>query len=408
MPSKPTPPRIPAPVNPARSPWLDLPDIGAVDITDALEQIKLMEEPRQAAKVEYPLQHLLLFALAATLSGFDSFELMATWSATHGRWLIEHLGLTPLSRMPAHDTFRHLFILLNPDHLERFMRSATHAAAGSLEGRLVLIDGKALCGTWGPKADKDAALKLLNAYLPDARLTLGTHSVRAATNESAQLPPFITHLDLKGATVCIDAAGTYKDVAAAISGQKANYILTLKENQPTLHAKVECFFQQADTLRGKAPDIHTAQFKTRSKGRQVEVKVEVCDWLGWLEEAAQWPGLRSVTRLQRWRVDEHGVKHHTTMYLLSTLTGAKAILRGAVGRWAIENSLHWVLDVTYDEDGCRTREHNAAHNLAVLRRLAGNLLKLEGSKMSMKAKRLLCASSRTFLCGALNAFNVHA
>ena len=85
MPSKPTPPRIPAPVNPARSPWLDLPDIGAVDITDALEQIKLMEEPRQAAKVEYPLQHLLLFALAATLSGFDSFELMATWSATHGR-----------------------------------------------------------------------------------------------------------------------------------------------------------------------------------------------------------------------------------------------------------------------------------------------------------------------------------
>ncbi len=96
------------------------------------------------------------------------------------------------------------------------------------------------------------------------------------------------------------------------------------------------------------------------------------------------------------------------MYLLSSLVGAKAILRGAVGRWAIENSLHWVLDVTYGEDGCRTRELNAAHNLALLRRLAGNLLKLEVSKMSIKAKRLLCASSRTFLSNALNAFNVHA
>ena len=96
------------------------------------------------------------------------------------------------------------------------------------------------------------------------------------------------------------------------------------------------------------------------------------------------------------------------MYLLSTFTGANAILRGAVGRWAIENSLHWVLDVSFDEDACRTRDINAAHNLALLRRLAGNLLKFEDTTMSIKGKRLLCASSRTFLCNLLNAFNVHA
>lgn len=117
---------------------------------------------------------------------------------------------------------------------------------------------------------------------------------------------------------------------------------------------MECFFQQADTRRGKLPDIHTA------------------------------------------------------MYLLSSPTGARAILRWATGRWAIENSLHWVLDVTYDEDRCRVRDGNAAHNLALLRRLSGNLLKLEGSKMSSKAKRFLCASSRAFLCRVLHALNVHA
>lgn len=408
MACKNTPSGTPVPIAHPPCPWLVLPDIGAVDISAALAQINRIEDPRQAAKVEYPLQHLLLFALAATLGGFDAFELMALWSTTHGQWLIDHLGLAPLARMPSHDTFRHLFMLLEPEQTERFMRSVTAAKAGSLEERLVLMDGKALCGTWGPKADKDAALKVLNAYLPDVRLTLGTHAVGAATNESAQLPAFIRSLQLKGSTVCIDAAGTYKEVAAAISGQKAQYILTLKENQPNLHAQVECFFQQADKRRGKTPDIHRAKLSTRSKGRQVEVKVEVCDWLGWLDVATQWPGLRSVTRLQRWRVDEHGNKHHTIMYLLSSLTGAKAILRGATGRWAIENSLHWVLDVTYDEDGCRTRDRNAAHNLALLRRMAGNLLQLEGSKMSMKAKRLLCASSRTFLSNALHALNVHA
>jgi predicted transposase YbfD/YdcC len=390
---------------------MDLPDMGAVDLTEALAQINRLKDPRQAGKVEYPLQHLLLFAVAATLSQFDSFELMATWSVTHGPWLIEQLGLPPLCRMPSHDTFRHLLRLLKSDQLELLVRTAASAAAGPLDKRLVLIDGKALCGTWGPLADKDASLKVLNAYLPDLRLTLGTHAVGAQTNESAQLPDFIAALNLKGATVCIDAAGTYKPVAAALSEGKANYIFTLKDNQPNLLSKVACFYEEADKRRGKTHDkrdIRTAKVSTRSKGREVDVKVEVCDWLDWLEEAAQWPGLRSVARMQRWRVDELGGKHHTTLYLLSSLRDAKAILHGAVGRWAIENSLHWVLDVTFDEDACRTRDLNAAHNLALLRRLANNLLKLEPSTLSIKGKRLLCASSRTFLCSTLNALNVHA
>jgi predicted transposase YbfD/YdcC len=398
---------------------LDLSDAGAVDVTELIAQLNQIEDPRQAGKVEYPLQHLLLFALAATLSQYDSFELMASWSVAQGPWLIAHLGLGPLSRMPSHDTFRHLFRLLQPQHLERFVRAAASAVAGPLDQRLVLIDGKALCGTWGPKAKKDAAFKVLNAYLPDLRLTLGTHAVGAHTNESAQLPAFITSLELKGATLCIDAAGTYKPVAAAIHAQQAHYILTLKENQPTLLSQVECFFAQADQYRrkgsgrqpqseGKLPDIKVARFESRSKGRAVKVKAEVCDWLAWLEGAEQWAGLRSVVRLQRWRVDELGAEHHSTMYLISSLTGAKAILRGAVGRWAIENSLHWVLDVTFDEDACRTRDRNAAHNQALLRRMADNLLKLEPTKVSIKGKRLLCASSRSFLCEALNALNVHA
>ena len=151
-----------------------------------------------------------------------------------------------------------------------------------------------------------------------------------------------------------------------------------------------------------------AKFESRSKGRVVKVKAEVCDWLEWLDGADQWAGLRSVVRLQRWRVDELGSQHHSTLYLLSSLRAANAILRGAVGRWAIENSLHWVLDVTFDEDACRTRDLNAAHNLALMRRMADNLLKLEPTKISIKGKRLLCASSRSFLCEALNALNVHA
>jgi hypothetical protein len=310
--------------------WIDLPDMGAVDFTEALAEIKSLEDQRQAGKVEYPLQHLLLFALAATLSQFDSFELMASWSATHDPWLIEQLDLPPLSRMPSHDTFRHLLRLLHADQLELLARTAASAAAGSLDKRLVLIDGKAQCGTWGPQAHRDASLKVLNAYLPDLRLALGTHAVGAHTNESAQLPDFIASLNLKGATVCINAAGTYKPVAAALSAGKANNIFTLKDNQPNLLSKAACFFEEADKRLGKTHnkrDIRTAKLNTRSKGREVDVKVEV-----------------------------------------------------------------W----------------NAAHNLALLRRLANNLLKFEPRTLSIKGKRLLCASSSTFVFSALNALNVHA
>lgn len=410
MPRKPSTPHSSRPAKTAASKlsWLDLPDAGAVDVTEALRQLSQIEDPRQAGKVEYPLQHLLLLSLAATLSQFDSFELMAAWSAAQGPWLIEHLGLKPLPRMPSHDTFRHLFRLLKPAHLEAFVRSAASTSAGSLTHQLVLIDGKALCGTWGPKASKDATLKLLNAYAPALRLTLGTHAVGARTNETAQLPEFIESLGLQGATLCIDAAGTHKKVAAAIDGQKAHYVLTVKDNQPTLMAKIECFFQEADKHQGQAADILTAKVQSKTKGREVDVTVEVSSWLDWLEGREEWAGLRSVARLQRRRVDEQGQKHHHTLYLISSLSNAQAILEAAVGRWAIENSLHWVLDVTFDEDACRTRDLNAAHNLSLLRRLGDNLLKKESSPMSIKGKRLLCATSRTFLCRALGLLFVHA
>lgn len=168
-----------------------------MDVTELIAQLNEIEDPRQAGKVEYPLQHLLLFALAATLSQYDSFELMASWSVAQGPWLIAHLGLEPLSRMPSHDTFRHLFRLLQPQHLERFMRAAASAVAGPLDQRLVLIDGKALCGTWGPKAKKDAAFKVLNAYLPDLRLTLGTHAVGHTPMKAHNCPPLSPALSLR-------------------------------------------------------------------------------------------------------------------------------------------------------------------------------------------------------------------
>ncbi len=382
-----------------------------LDLSEALNCIDQIPDPRQPCKVEYPLRHLLLFSLAATLSQFDSFELMAEWSEVNGPWLLEHLGLPALERMPSHDTFRHLFRLLKPARLEPLIRAAAGAAAGPLDGRLVLIDGKALCGTWGPKADKDASLKVLNAYAPETHVVLGTRAVGAGTSETAQLPEFIESLNLKGATVCIDAAGSYKSVAGAIISKGANYTLTVKENQPSLHAALECFFQEAGKRKDKgatAADIRTATLESSTKGREVIVKLEACCWTGWLEGHDQWNGLRSVARMQRWRVDEEGASHHTTMYLISSLEDASAILHSAVNRWAIENSLHWVLDVTFGEDSCRTRDLNAAHNLVLIRRLAINLLKQEGSKKSMKAKRLLCATSPVWLCRALEQLSFHA
>lgn len=375
-------------------------DVGFRDIPD----------PRQAAKVRYPLPHLCALIVAAMAAEFDSFEAMALWAHHHGEALLERLDLSPLPAMPSHDTFRHFLSLLDPGHLDALVRRSLRLAGkDTLEGQLVLIDGKALRGTWGPKADPAGHLTVLNAHAPDLRLSLGSVPVAADTNESAQLPGLIQSLSLEGATVCIDAAGCQKTVADAITGKKAHYILTLKDNQPKLHDAVHTFFDTA-LGAGAAPqgDLRTATHQSASKGRQLQVTLHATTWLDWLDTKDDWRGLTTVARLQRRRVDEHGTVHETTVHLLSSLSDPHAILAGALGRWAIENTLHWTLDVTWGEDRCRTRERNAALNLAALRRLADNLHRLHPARLSMKMKRRLAATSHTFLLDTLKPLLVHA
>ena len=389
-----------------------LSDEEALQLLHAMRGLECIVEPRQRGKIKYPLNALLCFSLCAMLAGYDSFVLMAAWTTRNGPSCLEAMQMPALPAMPSHDTFRRLFTLIKPECLEAFVRGAVAAMVPGLDGQLVLIDGKALRGTWGPKAKKDATLTLLNAYAPDLRLTLGTRAVGAATNESAQLPALIESLELKGATVCIDAAGAYREVAAAVHKAGASYILTLKANQPSLPASVEALFTEADLARktGAIPagDLDRAVFHSCSKGRQLDVEVETISWLDWFEEKEKWPGLGSVSRLIRRRMDEYGKSTEFTIYLLSGLKAAGRILAGAQGRWAIENVLHWTLDVSFGEDACRVRETNAAHNLGLLRRLAHSLLKntpAEPRDLSIKGKRLLCSSDNSFILRVLGTMN---
>jgi predicted transposase YbfD/YdcC len=390
------------------------------DISQLIEYHRILQgmpDSRQSGKVKFTLSNLLLFSLAAVLSGHDSFVLMALWTIRNGARLLEQLNLPPLPSMPSHDTFRTVLSLLNPDKLEGLLREAVSAAQGSdqpLRGQLVIFDGKAQRGTRGPKAKKGSALMVLNAYAPTLGMTVGTTMVPESTNETAQLPALIESLNLEGATVCIDAAGTYKPVAQAIVNQKADYVLTLRENQPKLFGAVEVFFDLLDQRTEGQPmpkDIRTVSLHSLSKCREVSLTLESCDWLDWLPQREEWSGLKAVARMIRHRVDEQGQEHHTTTYLMSSRRSAKAILAASHGRWAIENTLHWTLDVSFREDACRIRDDTAVHNMAILRRLSYNLLKSAVypaiKDLSIKGKRIACGDM-PFLIKVLAQLNVHA
>jgi predicted transposase YbfD/YdcC len=381
--------------------------------------LKELQDPRQACKVVYPLPHLLALSMAAMLCLHDNFPLMAEWARENGPWLLNEMGMEALAQMPSHDCFRTTFGLLKHTELEGLMRSAVAAhRAGSL-ARLVLIDGKALRYTYTADADEGGRLMVLNAYDASTGVVLGSQLVPGTTSEVGQLPSFIDTLVLRNSIVSLDAAGSHRPVCRAIAEQGADVVCVIRDNQPSLHHQIACFFEgwgivPSGSIDGVDPlklatraDVETFHMETKSKGRSVRYRLTMSRWIDLvMENQEPWSGVKSIAVMERERVDEKGHKHRTLTFLLSSLNNAKTMLVAVKDRWKIENSLHWVLDVTYGEDAARTLEQNAAANLATLRRMSLNATKLCPTTGSMKSRRLKCCGSRDYLAKVMRAFIV--
>jgi predicted transposase YbfD/YdcC len=269
-------------------------------------------------------------------------------------------------------------------------------------GDVVAIDGKTLRRSFDQAAGK-TALHMVSAWAADSGLTLGQTATEQKSNEITAIPKLMELLDIRGATVTIDAMGCQKKIAEQIIKQEGDYMLGLKGNQGTLHDEVKLLMDEAveHDFAHMQYDFH--ETVDGDHGRIEHRKVWCTHDVDWFKDKDQWPGLRSFVMVESQRT----VGEKTTgerRYFISSLDGtnAKRAAHAIRTHWGIENSVHWILDVAFNEDRCRVREGNAAENMSLLRRIALNLLKNNKSiKVGVKSKRLKAGWDEQYLLDVL-------
>lgn len=347
-------------------------------------------DPRQAGKVEHDLVELLVVAVNAVLVGADTFVEIELWAKEKLDWLRSYLRLE--NGIPSHDTFGRLFGVIDPDEFEAAFRRWVGALLPSLGAdAVVAIDGK----TSRRSGKVDATpLHLVSAFAAGAGLVLGQRATAEKSNEKTAIPALLATLALEGCIVTIDAMGTQANIAQAIRDRGADYVLAVKDNQPTLAASIRDFFVQFQVQPERTP--HTA-FETIEKdhGRLETRRCYAFDQLACLARPEQWLDLKSFAVIEAERCINGKTSLERRFYISSLPADAQRLAQAVRAHWAVENRLHWCMDVAFADDQMRARSGHAAHNLAVLKHITLNLIRLDPVKRKggIKARRLIAATS---------------
>ena len=347
-------------------------------------------DPRQAGKVEHDLVELLVVAVNAVLVGADTFVEIELWAKEKLDWLRGYLPLA--AGIPSHDTFGRLFGLIDPEEFEAAFRRWVGAVLPPLGAdAVVAIDGKTSRRTGKVGA---TPLHLVSAFAAGAGLVLGQRATAVKSNEKTAIPELLATLALEGCIVTIDAMGTQANIAQAIRDRGADYILAVKDNQPTLADAMRDFF----TLFKLAPDKtpHTmAETVEKDHGRLETRRCYAFDQLACLHRPEQWPDLQSFAVIESQRCVSGKTSTEQRFYLSSLAPDAARLGQAIRAHWSVENRLHWCMDVAFADDQMRARTGHAAHNLAVLKHITLNLIRLDPTprKGGIKARRLIAATS---------------
>jgi predicted transposase YbfD/YdcC len=353
-----------------------------------------LTDPRRA-QVTYPLINIITIALCATIAGADDFVAMADWARQHKDWLGRSLDLS--HGIPSHDRINMIFRRLNPAEFERCLLSwlgALHDASG---GRLLAVDGKTARQSFDTAAAR-SALHMVSVWAVSQRLSIAQVAVESKSNEITAIPEVLKLVELCGAIVTIDAMGCQTEIAQAIVDGGGDYILAAKGNQPTLHdGIVEHVLEHMEDDFARV-DVSRHETKEKGHGRVEHRSYYVLDVPPDLADAARWKGLKQIGVAISDTIRDGEACDDVRYYILSKKLTARRFGTLVRSHWGIENSLHWQLDVSFDEDRNRTRKDHAAANLAVLRRIALSLLKNEtSSKVGVKNRRLTAAWNTDYL-----------
>jgi predicted transposase YbfD/YdcC len=358
-----------------------------------------LRDPRRAHRRLHHLRDIIVIALCAVIAGAQDWQQIATFGRKRLDWLRGLLALP--NGVPAHDTFERVFCRLRPGVFQACFRQWVKAITAGLHLRHVAIDGKTLRGSGTAQL---GPLHLVSAWATELKLSLGQVAVDSKSNEITAIPELLQLLELEGALVTIDAMGCQKAIAEQIIAAGADYVLAVKDNQPTLHEDVCQVF--LDGLENDFAELEHRQHKTSDTGHgRVETRhyhvVKVPAELA--RKHADFQGLKTLGMVFSERqVGDGPPTAETRFYISSMDLKVRAFAQAVRGHWSIENTLHWQLDVTFGEDRNRVKHRQGAANLALLRKLTLVLLKAHPSKDSLACKRLSAALDPAFLEEILN------
>lgn len=353
-----------------------------------------LTDPRRR-KVVYPLVNVVTIAVCAVLCGADDFVAIARFGRARRAWLSKFLDLS--AGIPSHDRFNAIFSALKVDEFQDCLLQWITALHDVTAGQIVAIDGKTPRRSFDRACSK-SAIHMASAWASANHVSLGQVIVEEKSNEITAIPRLLQLLEVSGCLVTIDAMGCQVEIAQTIVDAKADYVLAVKNNQPTLAEGVAEFFEKhaADDFASvEARRHHTDE---KGHGRVEHRDYVICPVPENLPDRSRWPRLAAIGMALICALRDGKEHMECRYYILSKYLSAKRFAEAVRGHWSIENRLHWQLDVTFQEDQCRIRKGNADANFSTLRRTALSLLKNNQSeKIGIKNRRLLAALDEDYL-----------
>ena len=355
-----------------------------------------LTDPRRR-KVTYPLINIVTIALCAVICGADDFVAIADYGRKKHKWLSKFLDLK--SGIPSHDRFNAILGAIKPAEFEACLLSWITDLHEITAGQVVAIDGKTLRRSFDAATSK-SAIHMVSAWATANQISLGQVIVDAKSNEITAIPKLLEMLEISGCLVTIDAMGCQVKIARTIVEKKADYILAVKDNQPTLAEGIAAFFAdhaEDDFARVKARRCVTED-KKQKHGRRERREHVICRVPDDLPDRARWPKLAAIGMVFSCIYRDGKERMECRYYILSKYLSAGKFAQAVRQHWSIENQLHWQLDVSFQEDQCRVRLGHADANFSILRRTALSLLKNHhGLKVGVKNKRLAAGWDDSYL-----------
>ncbi len=353
-------------------------------MTDIGKHFSEIPDFREAHKCKHLLSDILTIGLCTYLSNGQDYEDMVIFGQTKGALLPELLELP--NGVPSHDTFNRVFQILDCEILKGCLTRHGKELLDVLAEKQICLDGKKLRGH-SPQSRGNKGLYIVNAWVSENRLCIGQHRVCQKSNEIDAIPGLLAEIDITDAVVTVDAMGCQKHIARQITKQNGHYLLAVKGNQKELLEEVSCAFKANVPIAiSEEWEYDHGRFETR--------KCSILSATSAMDRqiANEWVGVQTIVMLESSR-SIGGKQTLETRYYISDESEVNALYfnRLTRGHWAIENQLHWHLDVTFREDACRARKGNAPENLATLRKLALQIISQHDDKLSLKKRRVRAA-----------------